>query len=66
MTTLQLIQAVNNQATKTKKELTKSFFSGNKKFYNEMLQKYPKAHKEGDVYETINCISAIHARGLDY
>ena len=66
MTTLELIQSLNKKANQTKKELTKSFFSGDKKYFNEMLNSFPKANVNGNVYETINNIASMYARGLDY
>ena len=66
MTVLELIQAVNKKANETKKELTKSFFSGDKNYFNEMLKSFPKADVNGDVYETINNIASMYARGLEY
>lgn len=66
MTTLELIQAVNSKANQTKKELTKSFFSGDKTFYTKMLNSFPNANVNGNVYETINNIASMYARGLDY
>jgi hypothetical protein len=66
MSTIELLQAVNNKANETKKELTKSFFNGDKKYFNEMLSKFPKANVNGNVYETINNIASMYARGLEY
>jgi len=66
MTTLELISAVNNQAKQTKNELTKSYFSGDKSFYNELLSKFPKMEVVNNVYETINNISAKYAQSLEY
>jgi len=54
------------QKIKTKKDLTKSFFSGDKNYYNEMLNAFPKANVNGDVYDTINNIASMYARSLDY
>ena len=66
MTTLELFQAINKKANETKKELTKSYFSGDKSFYNELLSKFPKMEVVNNVYETINNISAKYAQSLEY
>ena len=66
MTTLELIQAVNNKANQAKKELTKSFFNGDKKYFTQMLESFPKANVDGNIHETINNIASMYARGLDY
>lgn len=66
MTTLELLKAISEKANETKKQLTKSFFSGDKTYYNEMLAKFPKAQINKDVYETIINISSMYARGLEY
>ena len=66
MTALEIIQKVNKKANQTKKDLTKSFFSGDKNYYNEMLNAFPKANVNGDVYDTINNIASMYARSLDY
>jgi hypothetical protein len=66
MTTLELISAINKQANQTKKQLTKSFFSGDKSLYNELLSKFPNMEVVNNVYETINNISAKYAQSLEY
>lgn len=66
MTTLELLKAVSAKANETKKELTKSFFSGDKSYFNTMLAAFPKADVNGNVYETINNIASMYARGLEY
>ena len=66
MSAIELIQAVSEKAKETKKELTKSFFSGNKTYFNEMLSKHPNAIVNKDIYETINNIASMHARVCEY
>ena len=66
MTTLQLLQALSTKANETKKQLQRSFFSGDKKYFNEMLLTYKNADVNGDVNETIRNISSMHARSLTY
>jgi len=66
MKALEILQAVSKKAAETKKELIKSFYSGDKKFYNKMLADFPQANVNGDVKETINNIASMYSRGLDY
>jgi len=66
MTTLQLIQEVNKTAREEKAKLTKSYFSGDKSYYKQMLKAYPKCYHNADVYETINNLSAKIAQNKDY
>jgi hypothetical protein len=66
MTTLQLIAAVNQKAQAVKKDLTKSFFNGDKNYFFQMLNKYPNANVNGNIYETINNIASAYARSLEY
>jgi len=66
MTTLELLKAVSAKANETKNQLIKSFFSGDKSYYNKMLDAYPNANVNGNVYETINNIASMYARGLEY
>ncbi len=66
MTTLELLKAYSQKAQETKKELAKSFFSGDKSFYKKTLSKYPFCLSNGNVYETINNLSAKVAQNTDY
>lgn len=66
MTTVQLMQAVSKKANQVKKDLTKSYFSGNKNYFNELLNTYSFCEVEGDVYETINNLSAKVAQNYNY
>ena len=66
MTALELLKKVNEVAREEKAKLTKSFFSGDKSYYKQMLMKYPKCYFNADVYETINNLSATIAHGKEY
>lgn len=66
MTDLELFQAVNRKFNETKKKLQKSFFSKDKTYFNEMLNAFPNAKRNEDIYETINNIASRYARSLDY
>lgn len=66
MKTIELMKAISLEFNQTKKELTKSFFSGDKKLYNTMIEKFNKMPLSNDVYENINNLSAKYAQSLEY
>lgn len=66
MTTLELFKAIGNKAAETKSALTKSYFSEDKSFYNQLLKQFPKAQINNSVYETINNLSSMYAKSLEY
>ena len=66
MTTIELLQAVSAKAKEVKTNLTKSVMIGDRSYFNEMLLKFPKAQVNNDIYETINNLSSMYARSLEY
>jgi hypothetical protein len=66
MTTLELMQAVSAKAIEVKQKLTKSYFSGDKKYFNDTLSQYPFCENSGDIYDTIGNLSAKVARDSNY
>jgi hypothetical protein len=66
MTSLELLQKVAETANEEKKKLTQSWMSADKTYLKQMLAKYPTAYHNGDMYETINNISARVAKSKDY
>jgi len=66
MTTLELMQAVSIKAIEVKQKLTKSYFSGDKKYFNDTLNQYPFCYNPKDIYDTISNLSSKVATDLDY
>jgi len=66
MTTLELMQAVSVKAIEVKQKLTKSYFSGDKKYFNDTLSQYPFCENPGDIYDTMSNLSAKVAQDLNY
>ena len=66
MTSIELIKAVNEEANKIKKVLTKDYFSGKGELVAKMLEIYPKQKSSYDIYETINNLSSFLARQKEY
>ena len=66
MTTLELFKAIDKKASEIKLELTKSYFAGDKSYYNEIVSKFNKMPLSTNIYENINNISAKYAQSLNY
>jgi hypothetical protein len=67
MEATQLIAAIAIEANNIKKQLTASYFSGDKSFFNQTLAQYPFCKKQGlSVYETINNLAAKVAQSKEY
>ncbi len=67
MTASQLQNAVAIEANDVKKQLTKSYFGGDKSFFNQTLAQYPFCKRQGlSVYETINNLAAKVAQAKEY